>query len=173
MSVSVREVAPSDLPWIRRLLRERWGSTRIVSRGLVHEADRLPGYVAEREAERVGLLTYRKSEGTCEIVTLDSLVENRGVGTALVDAIRANAALHGCRRLWLVTTNDNLPAIRFYQSRGFTVAAIREGAIAEARRLKPEIPELGVDGVPIRDEIELEITRKARAAASTPAPPPE
>ena len=161
MSVTVREIEDADRPWIRQLLTERWGSPRIVTRGNVHEADELPGYVALVGGERAGLLTYQKHECSCEIVTLDSQLPERGVGSALVGAIRANAALHGCRRLWLVTTNDNAGAIRFYKARGFTVAAIHEDAVAEARRLKPEIPERGVDGIPIRDEIELEITRGA------------
>jgi ribosomal protein S18 acetylase RimI-like enzyme len=63
----------------------------------------------------------------------------------------------GCRRLWLITTNDNTPAIRFYQRQGMRVVAVHHNAIVDARRIKPEIPEFGVDGQPICDEIEFEI----------------
>ncbi len=162
MVLSVRELIPEDRPWVRTLLTERWGSTLVVSRGRAHDADRLPGYVAEYDEAKVGLLTFSKKQGGCEIVTLDALEPKRGVGTALLDAIRANAALQGCTRLWTVTTNDNIPALNFYKSRGFAVAAIHEGAMAASRKLKPEIPDVGIDGVPIRDEIEMEITRTAR-----------
>jgi ribosomal protein S18 acetylase RimI-like enzyme len=162
MEVTVRPVDDTDRQWIRDLLEKHWGSTRIVSRGRVHLADQLPGYVALLEGERVGLLTYCKDESSCEIVTFNSLRERIGVGTALLNKVRADAALRGCRRLWAVTTNDNVPAIEFYRGRGFTVAAIHEGAIENSRKLKPEIPLTGRGGVPIRDEIELEITRGAR-----------
>jgi 3-oxoacyl-[acyl-carrier protein] reductase len=63
----------------------------------------------------------------------------------------------GCRRLWLITTNDNTPALRFYQNQGMRVAAVHHNAIVEARRIKPEIPEFGVGGQPICDEVELEM----------------
>jgi ribosomal protein S18 acetylase RimI-like enzyme len=172
MDPLIRPIRDEDRPWMREVLAERWGSTRIVSRGRVHEADLLPGWIAELDGDRAGLLTFRRDPGACEIVTLDALVEGRGVGSALLDAMRSDAALHGCRRLWLVTTNDNLRALGFYRARGFTVAAIHEGAVAEARRLKPEIPETGMDGVPIRDEIELEITRRPHARARANAGQP-
>jgi hypothetical protein len=59
--------------------------------------------------------------------------------------------------MWLVTTNDNLEALRFYQRRGFVLSALRAGAVDEARReLKPMIGRVGNFGIPIRDEIELE-----------------
>jgi hypothetical protein len=59
--------------------------------------------------------------------------------------------------LWLVTTNDNTHALRFYHRLGFRLAALHPGAVEAARRLKPEIPLLGLDEIPIRDELELEI----------------
>jgi ribosomal protein S18 acetylase RimI-like enzyme len=59
--------------------------------------------------------------------------------------------------LFLVTTNDNTPALRFYQKRGFVLSALRPNAIAENRKVKPEIPLTGQDGIPIRDELELEM----------------
>ena len=68
-------------------------------------------------------------EGECEIVTIDSLAEGRGVGSALVAAVIDAARRAECRRVWLVTTNDNLPAIRFYQKRGFVLAALRRDAV--------------------------------------------
>jgi hypothetical protein len=60
--------------------------------------------------------------------------------------------------VWLVTTNDNLVALRFYQRRGFRLSALRPGAVDEARRrLKPAIPDAGAFGIPLRDELELEL----------------
>jgi GNAT superfamily N-acetyltransferase len=99
---------------------------------------------------------YSIDGGACEIVTIDSLIE-RGIGTALVEAVTDAARAAGCGRLWLVTTNDNLPALRFYQKRRFALVAVHREAVAEARKLKPEIPLVGLDGIPIRDELELEL----------------
>ena len=67
-------------------------------------------------------------------------------------------ALAGCDRLRVVTTDDNVDALRFYQRRGFRLAELRPGAVAEARQsLKPEIPLTGAYGIELRDEIELEM----------------
>jgi N-acetylglutamate synthase-like GNAT family acetyltransferase len=105
----------------------------------------------------VGLVTYSIEGEACEIVSLDSLAENQGIGTALVQAVGTAARQAGCRRLWLITTNDNTPALRWYQKRGFRLAALHRGAVDQSRRVKPEIPLTGLDGIPIHDELELEI----------------
>jgi N-acetylglutamate synthase-like GNAT family acetyltransferase len=156
LTTRVRPAAAGDAAWIASVLKDRWGGTLVVSRGRVHQADRLPGLIAERAGRPVGLLTYRVDGAECEIVSLNALEPRLGAGTALVEAATAAARNAGCRRLWLIATNDNLDALRFYQRRGFTLVAVHAGAIAAARRLKPAIPPIGDYGIPIRDEIELE-----------------
>ena len=153
----IRSGTERDHDWIFGVLNEHWGSAQIVTRGTVHDADTLPAFLAEVDNERVGLITYRFHEDQCEVVSFNSLRESIGIGTALLDAVKDAAAKAGCRRLWLITTNDNLAAIRFYQRRGWNLVAVHKGAIAESRRLKPTIPEIGINGIPIRDEIELEL----------------
>ncbi len=153
----IRALQDADREWARGVLVEHWGGAEIVSRGRVHRADRLPGFVADREGSRVGLLTYRIEGNECEVVTLDALAGRQGVGTALLEAALQAAREACCRRLWLVTTNDNTPAIAFYRARGLTIVAIHRGAIEESRRLTPSIPLTGIGGVPIRDEIEFEL----------------
>jgi ribosomal protein S18 acetylase RimI-like enzyme len=70
----------------------------------------------------------------------------------------ALAAGRGCRRLWLVTTNDNLHALGFYQRRGLRLCALHAGALERDRALKPELPEVNRDnGIPMRDLLELEL----------------
>lgn len=142
---------------VKQIISENWGSSKIVTRGVIHEADKLPGFLAVADGRIIGLVTYHTDENSCEVITLNSFRENCGIGEALINQIRQKAHESGCKRLWLITTNDNIPAIRFYQKRGFKIAAIHEGAIEESRQLKPEIPLYGVDGIPIRDEIEMEI----------------
>jgi ribosomal protein S18 acetylase RimI-like enzyme len=153
----VRVTYLNDRRWISQLLKKYWGSTEVVTRGRIHRADRLPGFAAFDSNKPVGLVTYRIEGADCEIVTLNSLVEGAGIGSELLSAVRRVAEKSRCRRLWLITTNDNKSAIEFYKRRGFTVAAVHRDAIKESRRLKPEIPQIGVDGIPFRDEIEMEI----------------
>jgi RimJ/RimL family protein N-acetyltransferase len=105
----------------------------------------------------VGLVTYRIEGSQCEVVTLNSEEEGTGIGTALLEAVCREAAAAGCTRVWLITTNDNLPALRFYQKRGMRLFALHPNAVEASRKLKPEIPLAGWEGIPIRDEIELEL----------------
>jgi hypothetical protein len=40
---------------------------------------------------------------------------------------------------------------------GFHLAFVRLGAVDESRKIKPTIPAIGEYGIPVRDEIELEL----------------
>jgi len=136
---------------------EHWGSNKLVSRGVIYYPQDLPGFVATDDGEKVGLVTYNIVDERCEIVTIDSIRPFSGVGTVLIEAIKNIALESGCKRLWLITTNDNMNALRFYQKRGFKLVAIHRNALDISRKLKPEIPLIGNDGIPLRDEIELEM----------------
>jgi len=167
MRCLVRRGSAHDRPWVEAVLREHWGGTTIVSRGTAHDGLSLPALVAERDGTRCGILTYRLVDAECEIVTLNAVPGRQGTGSALIDAVADEARRAGGRRLWLITTNDNLDALRFYQRRGFTLAAIHVNAMTDARKLKPAIAMIGTYGIPIRDEIELE--RMLVAAPGRPA----
>jgi ribosomal protein S18 acetylase RimI-like enzyme len=155
--VRVRALGEADREWATGKLRELWGEG-VVSRGRLLDATVLPGFVAEGEGEPAGLLTYRIDGGDCEVVTINAFPRGAGAGTALMEAVAVAARDAGCRRVWLITTNDNLRALRFYQRRGFRLAALHRDALARSRELKPSIPEVGLDGIPLRDELELELT---------------
>ncbi len=155
--IKVCPKGPADVEWVRGVLCERWGAVVVVSRGRANQADELPALVAWDGDERVGLATYRIEAGECELVSLDSLEPGRGVGTVLIDGVANVARSAGCQRLWLITTNDNLNALRFYQKRGLVLVAVHRDALDVSRRLKPSIPQVGMDGIPLRDEIELEL----------------
>lgn len=155
-SYQIRPVTGKDRQWIRELLNDRWGSSTIVTRGRVHDASDLPGFAAFHQDEPVGLLTFHQTDGSIELVSLDSLVKQIGIGRALLDALMSHARDIGCHRIWLITTNDNVKAMRFYQKCGFVFTAIYPNEIEKSRELKPEIPKIGKDGIPLRDEIEME-----------------
>ena len=153
----IRPLDKDDRAWVVPLLEEQWGSVTQVRRGRAYRADELPGFAAIQDDKPAGLITYNINGEQCEITSLNSLVAGVGIGTGLIDAVRNVANSSMCKRLWLITTNDNTPALRFYQKRGFLLAAVYPNALEEARKLKPQIPSTGIDGIPIRDEIELEL----------------
>ncbi len=153
----IRPLTHADCDWVSRVMVTEWGAEIVVAHNEIFRPADLPGFVAFAGDEPFGLLTYNITGKECEIVTLDSWREGRGVGTALIGAARQVAVQAGCGRLFLVTTNNNTHALRFYQKRGFLIAAVRLNALEESRRIKPEIPLADEGGLPIRDEIELEI----------------
>jgi ribosomal protein S18 acetylase RimI-like enzyme len=153
----IRALEEHDRAWVLEMVRE-WGADFVVARGRRVYAARLPGFRAVGpDAENLGLATYEIIGAECQLVTLHAIRRQSGIGTGLLAAVRAVAAAAGCRRLWLITTNDNLDALRFYQRRGFELVAVHRGLREVARRLKPSIPLVGDFGIPIRDEIELEL----------------
>jgi ribosomal protein S18 acetylase RimI-like enzyme len=154
----VRPLGPGDRAWAAGLLEEHMGSSRVARLGELLEPLELPGLVAERPGERLGLLTYNVHGDQFEVLSLHCRVENAGAGGALLEAAAALAAERGCRRLWLVTTNDNLHALGFYQRRGLHLCALHAGAVDRDRALKPEIPRVNpANRIPLRDLLELEL----------------
>ncbi len=143
--ITIQPLNTADREWVSQFMLEHWGCNKVVSRGVVYYPQDLPGFVALHESEKVGLVTYNITGASCEIVTIDS------------KAVRYIAINSGCKRLWLITTNDNMNALRFYQKRGFVLVAVHRNALEVSRRLKPEISLIGNDGIPLRDEIELEM----------------
>lgn len=141
-----------------------WGGSLQARRGELHDVLALPGFVVEEDGRLLGIATYRRDGSECELAFVEAFERGRGVGSALLDAVVA--AADGCDRVWVVTTNDNLDALRFYQRRGFRLAELRVGAVDRARKgLKPQIPQLGDGGIAIRDELELELRRPPSLAA--------
>jgi GNAT superfamily N-acetyltransferase len=136
---------------------EEHGSERVARLGELVDAREHPALVAEADGRIEGVLTYVVDGDSCEVLTLHASERGRGIGSLLMDEVARVAADSGCRRLWLVTTNDNVDALRFYQRRGFRLAELRSGAVDESRRtLKPQIPEIGEHGIPLHDELVLE-----------------
>jgi GNAT superfamily N-acetyltransferase len=157
--VKVRPREAADQAAARAFL-DRHNSVRAARLGeLVHPLDH-PALVAEDGGgQLLGMLTYVPGQDwrQCEILTLHADEQWHGAGTALVEAVGQLARRHGCTRLWVITTNDNVDALRFYQRRGFCLVRVHRGAVDRSRAsLKPEIPAVGAYGIPLRDEIELE-----------------
>jgi ribosomal protein S18 acetylase RimI-like enzyme len=140
--------------WVIEKLEE-WGMRLVVRKGTQVDAALLPGWVAQVEGENTALLTYQIAHGALEVVTLKSWRSGIGLGSALLEAAKQKAVETGCREVWLITTNDNLHALGFYQRRAFVLRALYPNAMEQTRKIKQYIPELGMDGIPLRDELEL------------------
>ena len=144
----------ADERWATGFLDEHLGGRRQARGGeFIDVLGPALGFVA---GDRTGLLTYRADGDVLELTAVAADPTGRGTGTLLVDALVAAARDVGASRIWVVTTNDNLDALAFYEHRGFRVTTVRSGAIDEARRtLKPTIPVVGQHGIEMHDEIEL------------------
>jgi N-acetylglutamate synthase-like GNAT family acetyltransferase len=153
----VREATEADRATLHGFLSER-NAARVARMGRLERPLDHPALIAEHDdGSLAGVLTYVVEGDACEILTLHAADRRSGAGSALVKAVEPVAAERGCRRLWVLTTNDNVDALRFYQRRGFRLAELHPGAVDDSRaRLKPEIPETGEYGIPLRDELVLD-----------------
>jgi GNAT superfamily N-acetyltransferase len=151
----VTELSDNDRTWVRERTEMLFGGDTVVSRDVVHAPAELPGFIAREGNERVGLATFHVNDDICELVTLDSLCQWCGVGTALLEAVESAARGANCRKIWVITTNDNIDALRFFQRRGFQISVVRPNGLDAIRKLKPGIPLTGHYGIPMRDEVEL------------------
>jgi N-acetylglutamate synthase-like GNAT family acetyltransferase len=154
--LNISEINDTDKTLVSDFISDSWGSPLSVSRGKIYDTPNLPGFICKKNDKIIGLITYNIKNNECEIVTLDSKVKNRGLGTKLIDKVIDRAKVKNCKRVWLITTNDNSNAIRFYQKRGFEWAGFYKDSMEESRKIKPEIPELGNDNIPMKHEIEFE-----------------
>lgn len=141
---------------MKEFLKVKWGSMIVVSKGKAHNLEELPGFVVIENERITGVVTYDVVDKYCEIISLDSVIENRGLGSKLLDKVIEIAKIVGCERVWLMTTNDNTKAMRFYQKRGFNLVGFYKDAMVKAREIKPEIPKIGYDDIPIKHELEFE-----------------
>lgn len=156
MSFTLRPITDDDREWMRQFMIDHWGAEIMITRGSVMRPHEHDGFVALDGDAVAGLITYRIIDDACEVTSLDSLREGQGIGTALMNAVVQAAEAQCCKRVWLITTNDNIRALVFYQKRGFVLAALHRDAVTESRKLKPAIPLIAENGIPIRDEIEME-----------------
>ncbi|HVO75799.1 MAG TPA: GNAT family N-acetyltransferase [Ignavibacteriaceae bacterium] len=160
VKIKYRRILNSDKAWIDKFIENHWGSKAIAVHNTVYYPSFLKGFLAEAGKEKTGLITYNIDGKKCEIVSLNSILENKGIGTALVNLVIDEAKEKNCGEIWLVTTNDNIKGLYFYQKIGFQIVHIYLNAVQQSRKLKPEIPLKAANGIPIKDELELSLKIK-------------
>jgi ribosomal protein S18 acetylase RimI-like enzyme len=161
--VDVRQATARDHHTIVDIFTRLRGTTIVVGHGVTYDMSALPALLAYRGDRVAGLLTYVIGPDGLEVVTIDAVVRRSGVGSALLGAATDLAVENGAVRLWLITTNDNLDALRFYQRRGMRIVAVAPGAVDQSRRIKP-IPLVGDYDIEIHDEITLEMRPPRRVS---------
>ena len=155
--MTIKAIDDATRKSLEGLLTEEWGGPLIVTRGQVHDLRLVPGFVVSEEDELKGVVFYHIDDSECEIVLLEALEQHRGFGSALVERVVKEARERGCVRVWLITTNDNAHAIRYYQRHGFALKAVHIDALKKSRELKPQIPLTGMDDIPLLHEFEFEM----------------
>lgn len=152
----IRQISDVDRPKIFEFLKEHWGAAKNVnSKGTV-QTDTLPGFIVYQDGFIVGLITYNIRGEECELVTINSLLGKVGLGSSLLRSMEDAAREAGCKRVWLITTNDTVDALRFYQKRGYEFSNLYLNSVENLREIKPEIPLVGQEGILIKHEIELQ-----------------
>src|SRR5215510_14742542 len=155
--MKIRRLIADELPRLREYWKKHWGDEFVIAHGVIYRPDTLDGFIALDGDEWVGEVTYTLTGDDCEIVSIDSLREGQGIGTQLLKQAVEQARKKDCKRIFLITTNDNLNALGFYQKRSFELVATHRRAVNESRKIKPSIPFFGMNSIPLRDEIELEL----------------
>ena len=155
--MNIKQIDQTNRAQVDAFIVRQWYTLKMVVRSECIDLGSADGYCAYENDEIIGLITYRLSGNEMEILSLDSLRERQGIGTALVNEVIRKAKETGAERITLITTNDNLPTLHFYQKRGFDLARLYRNALDQARKIKPEIPLTGIDGIPLKHEMELEM----------------
>jgi GNAT superfamily N-acetyltransferase len=148
-------LSPDDWRWLADIWRREWGGETVVTKGTVHRLSDLVAVIAWKDDARVGAATFAVGRDACELISANSMEVRKGIGTALLRAVEAEALALGCRRIRLTITNDNLDALRFYQKQGYCLTNLYPGG-AHPSRMKADPPAIGRNGIPIRDELEME-----------------
>lgn len=156
--IILRKVEKKDESLIIKLMDEHWGGEPLVVNCKKYYPSMMHGILAFDGQDCQGLLTYNKTDQVYEIIVLHALYQFRGIGTLLLNKFIKLVKSEGGNKIVVMTTNDNIDALRFYQRRGFTLSALRLNVLSQARKIKATIPEVGDYGILLKDEILLELS---------------
>ncbi len=151
-----RETDSSDSEIIKELMKKHWGGEPLVIRGKKYFPSSLDGIMVLKNQQVIGFLFYEVQNKICEIIVFEVFDKFNGIGTKILDQLKEMARSKNCEKVYVMTTNDSLDALRFYQRRGFHICGIHIDSVKVSRKIKPSISEAGEYGIPLRDEIDLE-----------------
>lgn len=154
--MNIVNITESNRDIVNAFFEEHWGSPEMVISTGTYNCSELSGFIASDNEKVAGLITYIIKGNDCELISLDSVIEEQGVGSKLLNTVERVALESGCKTISLITTNDNLHVLKFYQKRGYRIINILPNAVQEARKIKPSIPLIGNEGIPLHDELQLQ-----------------
>ena len=152
LDVDIRPLAAADESAADEFLSEALGGRHQARLGEMHDVLVHPGFGAWSGGALVGVVTYT-DRSELAAVAVDVGHRGRGIGAQLVEAVVDALRAAGHHTVWLVTTNDNLDAMRLYQRHGFRLTELHRGGVDEARAVKPQIPLVGDHGIEMHDEL--------------------
>ena len=161
---SIHRIQDHHQELVHTFLNEQWGSTEMVVSSGVYEVNKLEGFIATDKAGEIrGMITYFTHQDRIEIISFNSLIEKKGIGSRLLFEVEMVSRAKGLKKITVITTNDNIDALRFYQRKGYRLTRVIEDAVDLAREHKPDIPKIGHYHIPICDELIL--TKKLNMGA--------
>ena len=89
----------------------------------MHQTSELRGSIAQHGGLPRAFLTFSDIGNELEVVTSHAATPGLALGSRLLEAVRKRPCDLRCRRMWIITTNHNEVAIRFYHLRGMRIAA--------------------------------------------------
>ena len=142
-----------DKEHIRKFVQRFWGEQEQLTFDRRFIVTELPTYTARNSKKIVGFVSFAEIDNAVIIVALGILPEfqNAGVGRGLIKETEAEARRRRKQMLLVATSNDDLPALAFYQSLGFQIYEVKPDVIAEKHGKIMR----GVGGLPVRDERRL------------------
>ncbi|MGL6063528.1 MAG: GNAT family N-acetyltransferase [Fusobacteriaceae bacterium] len=155
--MKIIEISSINRKHVNEFIYSKWLSTDMVLRGKVFDMTTMNGFVMYDNDTIIGLVTYIIENNECEIMSLESIKENQGYGTVLVNKVVDIAIDKKCSKVKLIITNENVNAFAFYQKRGFDIVCVYYDAVKASRKLKNSIPIFGDNNIPIKHELEFEM----------------
>ena len=152
----IQPISEKNRQQVMNFFSQHWGSPQMIISSGTYDCAMLDGYIYIEDSAIIGLVTYVLHADSLEVISLDSIKEGKGIGSRLTAEVEQFAMEHAIPKIELITTNDNLLALKFYQKRGYRITHIISNAVVEARKVKPNIPLIGNDGIPLLDELKLQ-----------------
>ncbi|MGA9290708.1 MAG: GNAT family N-acetyltransferase [Anaerobacillus sp.] len=153
---SIQRIQNHHQGLVHNFFIKQWGSTEMILSSGTYKVNELEGFIAsDKSGEIRGIITYIVHQEHMEIIPFNSLMEKNGVGSRLLFEVEMIARERGLKKVTVLTTNDNIDALRFYQRKGYRLTEVIINAVELARQHKPQIPKIGHNQIPIHDELKL------------------
>lgn len=152
---ALREI--TDKTEITNFMTRTWGSPRMLVGMHVYNVTEIEATgLYDRAGKLLAFASWVIRDRTAFLCALHSLVAANGNAKLLLSALKPLVKARGARSIRAMATNDNMPALVFYQKNGFRLATLYVGAVDAYRPTMPGMITHGYEGIAIHDALELE-----------------